>query len=133
MTVTGDAENAEAGAAPEEGVPCCTGCARPYVRGQYYCTHCGTGVGNITPYVPYVNIRFNYGPFAGIWQGLKGDGEIGYGRWIVYVVIVLLVWPIVLIALPFMLAEWLRAGRARKGAADPRDDNAETGGNHNVE
>jgi hypothetical protein len=53
------------------GTPLCTGCGRPVEPGRYYCGHCGAATINVTPYVPYVNIPFNYGPFGGIWKHKK--------------------------------------------------------------
>jgi hypothetical protein len=101
-------------------VPCCTGCGRPYRPGQYYCEHCGTGVGERTPYVPYVNIPFNYGPFVHAWRGLKGLEPASYDQKTLYVLLLLLThWVVFLIGLPFVAAAWWRRRKTR-GEKPPR-------------
>ena len=59
-----NAQEREAVCGLGDGVPCCTGCGRPYAMGMYYCGHCGAAVGRYTPYVPFVNIQHNYSPFV---------------------------------------------------------------------
>ena len=96
-------------------VPCCTGCGRPYRPGQYYCEHCGAGVGQRTPYVVYVNIPFNYGPFVRVWRGLKGSEPAGLGRKILYLILLTLVSQVLLlIGLPFLVAGWRKKRKARR-------------------
>jgi hypothetical protein len=109
-------------------VPCCTGCGRPYRPGQNYCEHCGTGVGQWTPYIPYVNIPFNYRPFGDLWAGLSGREHVGWGRRIFYFLLYLLYAPIILaVACPFVIVEWWRTRKTRReepprsGEAGPRD------------
>ena len=58
-----EGEPPDAGPDPE-GTPLCTTCGRPVEGDGYYCPHCGGAVRNVTPYVPYVNIPFNYAPAA---------------------------------------------------------------------
>ena len=91
--------------ASDDGVPCCTGCGRPYVRGQYYCDHCGTAVGNLTPYIPYVNIPFNYGPFRDMWKGLIGTVGMPLWKRAVSAVLILAtaLIPVSVTGLPFVI------------------------------
>ena len=103
----------------DEGTAVCTGCGRPVRRGQYYCEHCGTAVSNLTPYIPYVNIPFNYGPFNNIWKGAKESGVTGWRRVLLYVLMGVLFAPLFVIAVPFIIAEWVRT---RKGAGSRQGD-----------
>ncbi|HUU43168.1 MAG TPA: hypothetical protein VMX57_05280 [Planctomycetota bacterium] len=108
MTDPADAETRDDVACDPEEIPCCTGCGRPYVKGQYYCQHCGTAVGNLTPYVPYVNIPFNYGPFTDLWKTLRGEAGAGIPRRILAAFVIILMSPIMIIGLPIVFIEWLR-------------------------
>lgn len=106
-----------------EDVPCCTICGRPYVRGQYYCEHCGTVVGNLTPYIPYVNIPFNYGPFRDMWRGLIGAEKMSLGKRIVSAVVIGTnsFGIFVLAGLPFAILDWVRRKRRRQCENLPPD------------
>jgi hypothetical protein len=95
-----------------EGTPCCTGCGRPYVKGQYYCQHCGTAVGNITPYVPYVNIPFNFGPFVDVWKVIKGEREVSVGKYVGHLLLAAAMFPLILlVGVPFVIARWIAGDR----------------------
>ncbi len=90
------------------GTPLCTGCGRPVDGDGYYCPHCGAATSNRTPYVPYVNIRFNYAPFGSVWESVEKSGVRGWRRVTLYVLFGILFAPIFVIASPFILAEWIR-------------------------
>ena len=90
-----------------EGTPLCTLCGRPYLLGQYYCEHCGEAVGNITPYVPYVNIPFNYRPFGEIWRRLTHPEGRSFSVLVLYLLFLLVVVPLmVIVALASFRGLW---------------------------
>jgi len=122
MTQRRESEDSAHVRAPGEGIPCCTNCGRPYVKGQYYCQHCGTAVGNITPYVPYVNIPFNWGPFTDFWGILKGRKDASPGMYVLCLVVGLVLLPTLIIALPFLLIELFRNRKRRQEAEDRSAD-----------
>lgn len=102
-----------------EGTPLCTLCGRPYLLGQYYCQHCGEAVGNLTPYVPYVNIPFNYRPFAEIWRRLTRPEGRSFFVLVLYLLFLLLVVPqMVILALGYLFVVSLK-GLWGKGSGGP--------------
>jgi len=100
-----------------EGTPLCTRCGRPYLVGQYYCEHCGEAVGNVTPYVPYVNIPFNYRPFGEIWRRLKEPAGRAFRVLAFYLLFLVLFVPLMLIvALVYLFVVSVRGWwRGRSG------------------
>jgi len=55
---------------PEEAKPLCPHCLRPCDPLSYYCPHCGSHqpINPLTAYMPFLNIRFNYGGIAVMWR-----------------------------------------------------------------
>jgi len=85
-----------------DGVPLCTRCLRPYDPLAYYCPHCGNAVGTLTPYIPYVNIRFEVDFYGALWRRIW-DPHTHLLRRLAYALPVLLCAPLLLLALPFVL------------------------------
>ncbi len=83
--------------------PLCPGCLAPYDPLQHYCEECGEAVGLFTPYIPFVNIRFNYSIFGRLWQTLCYDSSAGWGRRLLYFLLIVLIVPVMFLALPFVL------------------------------
>jgi hypothetical protein len=98
----------------EEEVPLCTGCGRPYRSALYYCDPCGAAVGNLTPYVPYVNIPFNYKPLADLTARVRRGEPVGVLEWVVYFLLAITSFQIILLALPWRPWRAMRARRDRK-------------------
>lgn len=100
-----DGQAEEESDAPE--TPVCTKCLAPVVDpSQHYCPECGNATGKYTPYVPFVNIRFNYSLFATLWHRLR-DPETPLTGEIVAVLGILLIAPLMLfVGLPFLIYEW---------------------------
>lgn len=61
----------------DEEIPICPHCFTPYHETEHYCKECGEAVGQFTPYVPFVNIPFNYAIFRKIWRKLCMRMDIG--------------------------------------------------------
>lgn len=55
---------------PDDAQPLCPGCLTPCHPLQYYCGNCDSNdaINPLTPYIGFVNIRFNYGIFITMWR-----------------------------------------------------------------
>jgi len=49
----------------------CLKCGTEVKIGQYYCSKCNHATGKYAPYLPFVNIRFNYSMHQTLWRNLK--------------------------------------------------------------
>ncbi len=72
-----------------EPTPVCLGCLTPYDPLQHYCDCCGTVVGQFTPYIPYLNIAFNYSLFDRMWTRLWYPQGESAPRRTVYVLMII--------------------------------------------
>jgi hypothetical protein len=99
----------------EEGgaTPLCSRCLTPFRPGQHYCERCGWAVGKYTPYIPYVNIRFNYGWVGATWKKIWFDRETKLAARAFYLFLMILAAPVIMVGLPFVLVEKIRR-RTRK-------------------
>jgi hypothetical protein len=95
-------------------VPVCLKCLTPHTPHQYYCEKCGEGVGRLTPYLPYINIRYNYGIFATLWQRTWFEREVTLPWKVFYLFIIVWFAPIMLLGLPFL---WLARRKQEKASA----------------
>ncbi len=93
-----------------EAVPVCLNCLRPYDDVlEYYCPHCGSNeaVNPLTPYMSFVNIRFNVGVVGKLWRRFQGRQSATIARRLLDLVIVLLCFPPLILATPFVVyAKW---------------------------
>ena len=49
--------------------PVCVNCLTPVAgANQHYCPKCGSVTGELTRYIPFVNIRFNYSALGTLWR-----------------------------------------------------------------
>ena len=50
--------------------PLCPNCLEPCDPSLYYCDKCGSSlpINPLASYMPFVNIRFNYGGFVRLWK-----------------------------------------------------------------
>jgi len=55
---------------PDDAKPLCPNCLQPCDPLQYYCPNCGSNqpINPLTPYIAFVNIRFNYDIFLTMWR-----------------------------------------------------------------
>ena len=101
-----------------EGVPVCSNCLRPYDDVlEYYCPHCGSNeaANPLTPYIPYVNIRFNVGMVGKLWRRFQHRQNATIARRLLDLLILLLYFPLLILATPFVVyAKW--KSRKRRGA-----------------
>ncbi len=83
-------------------VPLCLRCAKPVDPLSHYCPHCGEATGQLTPYIPFVNLRLQIGFYGQLWRQLW-FGDISFlGRVFRLIMIVVLI-PILLLAMPLVL------------------------------
>ena len=93
-----------------EAVPVCLNCLRPYDDVlEYYCPHCGSNeaANPLTPYIAFVNIRFNVGMIGRLWRRFERRQNATIARRLVDLVILLLYCPLLILATPFVVyAKW---------------------------
>jgi hypothetical protein len=55
---------------PDDALPLCPKCLKPCQPLAYYCDKCGSNdaINPLTPYIPFLNIRFNYDIFCTMWR-----------------------------------------------------------------
>ncbi len=98
--------------------PVCVNCQCPVDSPrQHYCPRCGAVVGEYTRYLPFENIRFNYGIFGTLWRKLGDPGTPWPTQLLAMVLILALAWPIALVYVISLPWRWL--GQFRKAAAGP--------------
>lgn len=96
---------------PEE-VGHCPQCMTPFEAGQYYCNKCGFAVGNLTPYVPFVNIPFECYIWQRMWKRVwSDDPATGFLKRALFLTMIGAMQPVMLLGLPF-------AFRKKDGPAD---------------
>lgn len=91
-----------------EQVPVCLNCLTPHSPLQHYCRKCGQTVGQLTPYMPFLNIPFNFAIFDTMWKRIWGREEAAVGWRIFYVLLIFLCVPIMLLGLPFAIVAKFR-------------------------
>jgi len=62
-------KHSESGGQQKE-IPLCIKCLRPVDPLNYYCPHCGEATGQLTPYIPFVNIPWQAGIWGRMWRQL---------------------------------------------------------------
>jgi len=92
--------------------PVCHRCFAPFYPHQDYCDNCGEAVGKLTPYKPFVNIRFNYSIFGRMWHIVWRDSNASFILKAFCLFLIMLFAPIMLIVgIPFVLREkWRQKG-----------------------
>ena len=54
----------------QKETPLCIKCLQPVDPLDYYCPHCGEATGQLTPYIPFVNIPWQVGFWGRMWRQL---------------------------------------------------------------
>jgi hypothetical protein len=96
---------ADDGFIPEGAWPVCPNCFQPCNPLRNYCENCGSNdaINPLAPYLPFVNIRFNYGGFVKMWRGIRRRDVPVLRKWL-YLFMIIVFAPVVLvIGLPFFL------------------------------
>ena len=74
----------------------CLNCGAKVEEGQYYCPECNSSTGQYTPYLPFVNIPFNYSMHQTMWRKLKSK-DVGLLYKITAILFILLTAPIMIV------------------------------------
>ena len=99
-------------------VPVCLKCLTPHSPLQHYCQECGETVGQLSPYIPFVNIPFNYSIFGTMWRRTWLEQAVPV-RWkVFYMFMIIRFAPIMIIGLPFVLIAKLRRKKTPGDAAE---------------
>ena len=100
-----------------DATPMCFRCATPIDRLQHYCHNCHAAVGQLTPFIPFVNIPLACEPFCRMWERLWQRNGESIARRITYVGLLLIggmvsgyFW-----ILPIALVCWWRRPPSRPG------------------
>lgn len=96
-----------------DATPLCLGCLAPVSPLQHYCDECGACVGRFTPCLPFELIPYYAQFFGALWDRLWFSKRASLPARVLYVLIILLVEPLMLLALPFTLLSWRRIFRRR--------------------
>ena len=64
----------------QKEIPLCIKCLRPVDPLNYYCPHCGEATGQLTPYIPFVNILWQTGIWGRMWRQLWSRDISSAGR-----------------------------------------------------
>ncbi len=94
-------------------VPLCLHCLQPYDPLRHYCRKCGAAVGQLTPYIPFVNIGYQCEFWSQLWIKLWSPDEGHAFTRVLAIPLILLCAPIMLLGLPYAILRRLR--RAPRG------------------
>ncbi len=99
-----------------ESVQLCTHCLSPVPVGQYYCQQCGETASDLTPYIPFVNIRFVCNFYKRLWRTACYDKRASILVRIFCLVLIVLFAPVMLIGVPFLL--WQKIHKTKRNVPD---------------
>ena len=91
---------------PADAQPVCMKCFKPCHPLQYYCDKCDSNdaINPLTPYIGFVNIRFNYGIFLTIWRRIFHDRDTSVAARLFYLCMLTMFVPVILVmGLPLLL------------------------------
>lgn len=91
---------------PNDAQPLCPKCLRPSHPLQHYCSNCDSNavINPLTPYMPFLNIRFNYGGFCIMWHKIWHEKDTSIKRRCFYLFMIIIFAPVMLVVgLPLLL------------------------------
>ncbi len=100
------AESKETSGLPE--VPVCLRCFTPFDPLQHFCRHCGETVGQLTPYIPYLNIPFKVSIFSIMWKRVWFDKQTRLLTKIFFLFMIFYFAAVMYLGLPFALRSIIR-------------------------
>lgn len=74
----------------------CLNCGAEVKNGQYYCSKCNNATGKYVPYLPFVNIPFNYSMHQNLWRKLKSK-DVSLLYKIIVILFIILTAPVMII------------------------------------
>lgn len=93
---------------PDDAWPVCPKCLTPCPPLQYYCPYCNSNeaINPLTPYIAFLNIRFNYDIFCTMWRKIWYDEHTMMISRIFYLLMITLFVPyFIIIGIPFLLLD----------------------------
>ncbi len=105
---------------PDDALPLCPRCLHPCRPLQYYCPYCGSNdaINPLTPYIAFLNIRFNYDIFITMWRKIWYDPHTSIIRRLFYVLMVTAFVPvIVVVGLPLLFVGKIPQPQLRNATA----------------
>jgi hypothetical protein len=102
---------------PEGTWPVCPRCFTPCPPLQYYCPHCDSNdaINPLTPYIAFLNIRFNYDIFVTMWRKIWYDRQTFMISRLFYLLMITVFVPIfIVIGLPLLVVTKVPKPKLRK-------------------
>ena len=102
---------------PDDAQPLCLKCLTPCEPLQYYCSVCDSNdaINPLTPYIGFVNIRFNYGIFITMWRKIWYERDTsGIGRLFYLFMVAVFVPVFIIVGLPWLFVVKMRQPALRK-------------------
>ncbi|MCX5643101.1 MAG: hypothetical protein NTZ17_00200 [Phycisphaerae bacterium] len=116
MTNAENANTQEQHDRPRE-TPLCLRCMRPVDPLTYYCPHCGEATGQLTPYIPFVNIAWQTRIWGQMWRQ-AWSRDVSIPGFLLRLVLIVFYAPVLLVGLIFR--PWQEAERTEP--SDTADD-----------
>jgi len=88
-------------------IPLCLKCAHPIDPLGHYCPYCGEATGQLTPYIPFVNLRMKVNFYFQMWHQVW-SGRVSFLGLCIRLLMIAAFLPIPLLMLPIMLWDKLR-------------------------
>ncbi len=91
---------------PDDAWPLCPKCLTPCHPLQYYCHNCGSNqaINPLTPYIGFVNIRFNYDIFLTMWRKIWSGKDASIISRLFYLFMITMYVPVfIVVGLPALL------------------------------
>ena len=92
----------------DEGRPVCPYCLTPHDPLQHFCETCGRTVGQLTPYIPFVNIPYNLSIFGPMWDAIWHRKDTSILVRVFHLILIVVLVPVMLVGLLPMLWRWVR-------------------------
>ena len=102
---------------PDDARPLCPKCLKPCHPLQNYCNNCDSNqvINPLAPYMPFVNIRFNYDIYLTMWRKVWYDSETSIVGRLFYLFMIAAFMPmLVMFGLPALLISGSNRPRLRK-------------------
>ncbi|MBN1507047.1 MAG: hypothetical protein JW955_09385 [Sedimentisphaerales bacterium] len=118
-----NAEDAGIGREPEASesreTPLCLRCLRPVDPHAYYCPNCGEATGQLTPYIPFVNIPWQVDIWGQMWRQVWSPRVSIPGR---IFRLLMIVWNVPILLVGLIPALWRRPQEQQNPPATHLDD-----------
>ena len=116
-----NSENAEQQRRADEAEerPLCLRCLQPVDPRAYYCPNCGEATGQLTPYLPYVNIPWEVGIWGRMWRQVWSRNISLPGR---LFRLFMIVWNVPILLIGLIPELWHKSQRKAHPPANRQND-----------